>query len=30
MPAAVISAVEASWKTIVGADGKPVWTGQPS
>jgi phosphate transport system substrate-binding protein len=31
MPAAVISAVEASWKTIVsGADGKPVWTGKAS
>jgi phosphate transport system substrate-binding protein len=30
MPAAVISAVEASWKTVVGADGKPVWTGKGS
>jgi phosphate transport system substrate-binding protein len=30
MPAAVISAVEASWKTIVGPDGKPVWTGKAS
>jgi phosphate transport system substrate-binding protein len=30
MPAAVIAAVEQSWKTIVGADGKPVWTGQAS
>jgi len=30
MPAAVISAVEASWKTIVGPDGKPVWTGHAS
>jgi phosphate transport system substrate-binding protein len=30
MPAAVISQVEASWKTIVGADGKPVWTGKGS
>jgi phosphate transport system substrate-binding protein len=30
MPASVISQVEASWKTIVGADGKPVWTGKGS
>ena len=30
MPAAVISAVEGSWKTITGADGKPVWTGKAS
>jgi phosphate transport system substrate-binding protein len=30
MPAAVISAVEQSWKTIVGPDSKPVWTGRPS
>ncbi|HWB50771.1 MAG TPA: phosphate ABC transporter substrate-binding protein PstS [Stellaceae bacterium] len=30
MPAAVISQVEASWKTIVGSDGKPVWTGHGS
>jgi phosphate transport system substrate-binding protein len=30
MPAAVISAVEASWKTIVGPDGKPVWNGPAS
>jgi phosphate transport system substrate-binding protein len=30
MPAAVISAVEASWKTITGADGKPVWAGKGS
>ncbi|HVH82208.1 MAG TPA: phosphate ABC transporter substrate-binding protein PstS [Stellaceae bacterium] len=30
MPAAVITAVEDSWKTIVGADGKPVWTGKGS
>jgi phosphate transport system substrate-binding protein len=30
MPASVISAVEASWKTIVGTDGKPVWTGHAS
>jgi phosphate transport system substrate-binding protein len=30
MPASVISAVEASWKTIVGTDGKPVWTGNAS
>jgi phosphate transport system substrate-binding protein len=30
MPAAVISAVEQSWKTIVGADGKPVWNGNAS
>jgi phosphate transport system substrate-binding protein len=30
MPPTVISAVEESWKTIVGADGKPVWTGKGS
>jgi phosphate transport system substrate-binding protein len=30
MPASVINAVEASWKTIVGTDGKPVWTGHAS
>ena len=30
MPAAVITAVEQSWKTIVGADGKPVWAGKAS
>ncbi len=30
MPAAVISAVEASWKTITGTDGKPVWNGHAS
>ena len=30
MPAAVINAVEASWKTITGADGKPVWNGPGS
>ncbi|HEV2189202.1 MAG TPA: phosphate ABC transporter substrate-binding protein PstS [Stellaceae bacterium] len=30
MPAPVISAVEQSWKTIVGADGKPVWAGKAS
>jgi phosphate transport system substrate-binding protein len=30
MPAAVISAVEQSRKTIVGPDSKPVWTGRPS
>jgi phosphate transport system substrate-binding protein len=30
MPAAVITAVEQSWKTIVGPDGKPVWTGKGS
>ena len=30
MPAAVITAVESSWKTITGADGKPVWTGKAS
>jgi phosphate transport system substrate-binding protein len=30
MPASVISQVEASWKTIVGSDGKPVWTGKGS
>src|SRR6266853_2383474 len=27
MPAKVITAVEQSWKEIVGPDGKPVWTG---
>jgi phosphate transport system substrate-binding protein len=30
MPAAVISAVETSWKTITGADGKPAWAGPNS
>jgi phosphate transport system substrate-binding protein len=30
MPTSVISAVEASWKTITGADGKPVWSGHAS
>ena len=30
MPASVIAAVEASWKTITGPDGKPVWTGHAS
>jgi phosphate transport system substrate-binding protein len=30
MPASVITAVEQSWKTIVGADGKPVWAGHAS
>jgi phosphate transport system substrate-binding protein len=30
MPAAVITAVEQSWKTIVGTDGKPVWAGKAS
>ena len=30
MPAAVITAVEQSWKTIVGTDGKPVWSGHGS
>ena len=30
MPAAVITAVEQSWKTIVGPDGKPVWAGNGS
>jgi phosphate transport system substrate-binding protein len=30
MPANVVAAVEASWKTITGADGKPVWTGKGS
>ena len=30
MPATVITAVEGSWKTIVGSDGKPVWTGHGS
>jgi phosphate transport system substrate-binding protein len=27
MPAKVVGLVEASWKTILGPDGKPVWTG---
>jgi phosphate transport system substrate-binding protein len=30
MPASVISAVEDSWKTIAGPDGKPVWAGKGS
>ena len=30
MPAAVVGMVEQSWKTIVGPDGKPVWTGSGS
>lgn len=30
MPANVIGAVEASWKTIIGTDGKPVWSGHAS
>ena len=30
MPAGVVSAVEDSWKTITGNDGKPVWTGHGS
>jgi phosphate transport system substrate-binding protein len=30
MPASVIGAVETSWKTIVGSDGKPVWSGHGS
>jgi phosphate transport system substrate-binding protein len=30
MPAAVMTSVERSWKTIVGPDSKPVWTGRPS
>jgi len=30
MPAKVITAVEQSWKEIVGPDGKPVWTGSGS
>ncbi len=30
MPAAVITAVEQSWKSITGGDGKPVWTGHAS
>jgi phosphate transport system substrate-binding protein len=30
MPANVVSQVEASWKTIVGTDGKPVWVGKGS
>jgi len=30
MPAGVITAVEDSWKTITGPDGKPVWSGKGS
>jgi phosphate transport system substrate-binding protein len=30
MPSGVVSAVEASWKTITNADGKTVWTGKAS
>ena len=30
MPPAVITAVEQSWKSIAGSDGKPVWTGHAS
>jgi phosphate transport system substrate-binding protein len=30
MPANVVKQVEASWKDIVGAGGKPVWTGHGS
>jgi phosphate transport system substrate-binding protein len=30
MPQAVITAAEESWKSIVGADGKPVWNGRSS
>jgi len=30
MPAAVVKAVEESWKQIVGPDGKPVWSGPKS
>jgi phosphate transport system substrate-binding protein len=30
MPSAVIAAVEQSWKSITGGDGKPVWTGHAS
>src|SRR3984957_16050313 len=30
MPAATITAVEQSWKSITGGDGKPVWTGHAS
>jgi len=30
MPTNVVSMVEQSWKTIVGQDGKPVWTGPGS
>jgi phosphate transport system substrate-binding protein len=30
MPANVVSLVEASWKQIVGSDGKPVWDGKGS
>jgi phosphate transport system substrate-binding protein len=30
MPPAVVSAVEQSWKAVVGTDGKPVWKGPGS
>ena len=30
MPAKVVTAVEQSWKQVVGPDGKPVWTGSGS
>ena len=30
MPPNVVKTVEDSWKTIVGPDGKPVWTGPSS
>jgi phosphate transport system substrate-binding protein len=30
MPANIVSLVEASWKQIVGTDGKPVWDGKGS
>ena len=30
MPSAVITAVEQSWTSITGGDGKPVWTGHAS
>jgi phosphate transport system substrate-binding protein len=30
MPSAVVTAVEASWKQVVGTDGKPVWKGPGS
>jgi phosphate transport system substrate-binding protein len=30
MPTSVVTAVEQSWKTIIGTDGKPVWTGHAS
>jgi hypothetical protein len=30
MPESAVKIFEASWKDIVGPDGKPVWTGSGS